>query len=194
MFKFRTFPIIVAAAALAGCAAFQPMKLGPPQKPKTPDQTLAPLAPSEPGGKVDTTAPATPEDIARLSASPDERIEAELPPQPLAQMLNTVFGDILKTPYVLGPDVGSRTEFVTLRGVAGMTKRDFARMVQVALRDYALKIVIRGGTVNIVDDPTPNISSATYLSGRGPTDTPQSAEMVTEFFAAKAIDIQASSP
>jgi general secretion pathway protein D len=180
-----------ALAALAACAGFPNMRVAP-RAGRPPSPALAALAPSEPGGRVDTAAPATADDIAGLTASPDERVDAELPPQPLPQMLNTVFGDILKVPYVLGPNVGSRTEFVTLRGVAGMTRRDFIRMVQVALRDYALKIVIRGGTVNIVDDPTPNISSATYLSARASQDTPQSAQPVTEFFTARAIDIQAA--
>jgi general secretion pathway protein D len=189
--RLRILALVFAAAALSACASFQPMKVTP-QPPKPPNPALAALSPSEPGGKVDTSAPATADDIARLAAAPDERIDAELPPQPLPQMLNTVFGDILKVPYVLGPDVGSRTEFVTLRGVAGMTRRDFVRMVQVALRDYALKVVIRGGTVNIVDDPTPNISSATYLSGRGSQDTPQSSQAVTQFFTARAIDIEAA--
>jgi general secretion pathway protein D len=72
-----------------------------------------------------------------------------------------------------------------------MTKRDFVRMVQVALRDYSLKLVIRAGTVNVVDDPTPNISSAAYLSAKPSRDTPQSAQPVTQFFRAKSIDIQA---
>jgi general secretion pathway protein D len=72
-----------------------------------------------------------------------------------------------------------------------MTKRDFARMVQVALRDYSLKLVIRAGAVNVVDDPTPNISSAAYLSAKPSQDTPQSAQQVTQFFQAKSIDVQA---
>jgi general secretion pathway protein D len=183
---------VAALAALAACASFPSMKVAP-QGGRPPNPAAAALAPFvEPGAKVDTAAPATPDDIARLVGAPDEKLDAELPPQPLPQMLNTVFGDILKVPYVLGPNVGSRTEFVTLRGVAGMTRRDFIRMVQVALRDYALKIVIRGGTVNIVDDPTPNISSATYLSARASQDTPQSSQPVTAFFTAKAIDIEAA--
>ena len=66
-------------------------------------------------------------------------------------------------------------------------------MVQVALRDYSPKLVIRVGVVNIVDDPGRQTSaSAAYLSARPSQDTPQSAQQVTQFFQAKAIDIQAS--
>ncbi|HEY1752292.1 MAG TPA: secretin N-terminal domain-containing protein [Caulobacteraceae bacterium] len=188
-------PLLAACAALllGGCAAFPAMKVPPPAKPKPADELgpMAVLSPSNPGAPVNTEAPATAEQIVALSTAPDERIDAELPPQPLPQMLNTVFGDLLKVPYVLGPDVGARTEIVTLRGVAGMSKRDFAHMAQVALRDYALKVVIRGGTANVIDDPTPNISSATYLSRRPSQDTPQSAAVVTQFYEAKAVDIQA---
>jgi general secretion pathway protein D len=152
---------------------------------------LAALAPAGTGGPVNTEAAASPDAIVALSVSPGERIDAELPPQPLPQMLNTAFGDLLKAPYVLGPTVSTRTEVVTLRGVAGMSKRDFARMLEVALRDYALKVVIRGGVVNVVDDPTPNISSATYLGRRPSQDTPQQAQVVTQFYEAKAVGIEA---
>jgi general secretion pathway protein D len=151
----------------------------------------AALAP--PGGPahapIETTA--TADEVAALASTATDRIDVELPPQALPQMLNTVFGDILKVPYVLGPDVGARTEIVSLRGASGMSKRDFVRMIQVALRDYALKLVIRAGTVNVVDDPTPNISSAAYLGAKPSQDTPQSAQPVTQFFQAKSIDIQA---
>lgn len=189
----RRAPFLVAAAAvlLAACQSFPAMKTPPVVKPRPGDEAMAVLSPKNAGAPVNTEAPATPDQIVALASAPGEKIDAELPPQPLPQMLNTVFGDLLKVPYVLGPDVGGRTETITLRGVGDMTKRDFAHMAEVALRDYALKVVIRGGVANIVDDPNPNISAATYLSRRPSQDTPQSAAIVTQFYEAKAIDIQA---
>ena len=183
-------PLTIAAMlALAGCAGFPAMRLTPQARPPAsrPPAALAPLA----AAVVDTSPPATPEAIAGLAAAPDTRIEVELPPQPLPQMLNTVFGDILHAPYVLGPNVSARTEVVTLRGVAGMSRRDFISLVQVALRNYGLKAVIRGGAVNIVDDPAPNISSATYLGSRPSEDTPRSALPVTQLFTAANVRIAA---
>jgi general secretion pathway protein D len=186
-------PLILAAAlCLGGCANFPAMKLATPSTggvhPAHGKSALSP--PPAPGATANERA-ASADEIAALTAAPGERIDVELPPQALPQMLNTVFGDILKVPYVLGPDVGARTETITLRGASGMSKRDFVRMVQVALRDYSLKLVLRSGTVNVVDDPTPNISSAAYLGAKPSQDTPQSAQLVTQFYQAKAIDIQA---
>ena len=181
------------AGLLAGCANFPAMKVQPGALARSSSHVgdLAALAPAGAAGPVNTEAAASPDALAALSASPGEHIDAELPPQPLPQMLNTAFGDLLKAPYVLGPTVSTRTEIVTLRGVAGMSKRDFARMLEVALRDYALKVVIRNGVVNIVDDPTPNISSATYLGRHPSQDTPQQAQVVTQFYEAKAVGIEA---
>ncbi len=188
----RLAVLALGCAALAGCASFPAMKL-PPATAKSAHGAGAKAALAPPGAAQSAAmeTPATADEVAVLAAAPRERIDVELPPQPLPQMLNTVFGDILKVPYVLGPDVGARTEIVSLRGASGMSKRDFVRLVQVALRDYALKLVIRAGTVNVVDDPTPNISSAAYLNAKPSQDTPQSAQQVTQFFQAKSIDIQA---
>jgi len=180
------------AAGLAGCATFPKMQLKPPASAHGERMPgAAALAPPGSASHVEDARAATADEVAALAAAPGEKLDVALPPQPLPQMLNTVFGDILKIPYVLGPDVGARTELVTLRGAAGMSKRDFVRMVQVALRDYSLKMVIRGGAVNVVDDPTPNVSSAAYLGARPSQDTPQSAQIVTQFFQARSIDIQA---
>jgi len=185
---------LAAASLLAGCANFPAMKVQPGALARSSSHVgdLAALAPPGTTVPVNTEAAASPEAIAALSATPNERIDVELPPQPLPQMLNTTFGDLLKVPYVLGPTVSTRTEVVTLRGVSGMSKRDFARMLEVALRDYALKVVIRGGVVTIVDDPTPNISSATFLGRRPSQDTPQQAQVVTQFYEAKAVSIEAA--
>jgi len=183
--------LALGCVALAGCASFPAMKL-PAATAKAAPGAGAKSALAPPGAaQAAMETPATADAVAALAAAPAEKIDVELPPQPLPQMLNTVFGDILKVPYVLGPDVGARTEIVSLRGASGMSKRDFVRLVQVALRDYSLKLVIRAGTVNVVDDATPNISSATYLSAKPSQDTPQSAQQVTQFFQAKSIDIQA---
>ena len=184
--------LVIGCAMLAGCASFPALKL-PPAAAKSAHAGGAKgaLAPAVSAEQAPLETPASADEVAALSGAPGEKIDVELPPQPLPQMLNTVFGDILKVPYVLGPDIGARTETVSLRGASGMTRRDFVRMVQVALRDYSLKLVIRAGAVNVVDDPTQNVSSAAYLSAKPSQDTPQSAQQVTQFFQAKAIDIQA---
>jgi general secretion pathway protein D len=194
--RFSALPLaasLAASALLAGCANFPALQVPPGSIARSASHVgdLAALEPSKPA-PISTEATASPDAIAALSATPNERIDVELPPQPLPQMLNTAFGDVLKVPYALGPNVSTRTETITLRGVSGMSMRDFARMLEVALRDYALKVVIRGGTVNVIDDPTPNISSATYLGHRPSQDTPQQAQMVTQFYEAKAVDIEAA--
>ncbi len=183
--------MLALGGSLGGCAAFPALKLPTPAvaKPAASAPGLEVLAPKV-DHRFDNDAAAPPEAIAALSTGAPEKLDVELPPQPLPQMLNTVFGGILHTPYVLGPDVSVRTDYVSLRGVSGMGRKEFIHLLQVALHDYGLKVVIHAGTVNIVTDVTPNISSATYLGSRPSQDTPQSAQMVTEPYQARALNIQ----
>ena len=182
-------PLLALGLALGGCANFPAMKLPAAEAPAKTSASAALPAVTAAGSRPDYRAAANADDIAALV--PADRIDVELPPQPLPQMLNTVFGDILKVPYVLGPDVGARTDIVTLRGSDGMTKRDVFRMVQAALKSYGLKVVIHDGTVDVVTDTMPNQSSPVVLNGRTGPEAPQSAQPVTEYVEAKSIDIKA---
>ena len=186
-------PFAVSAAvlglALSGCANFPAMKLPAAQVPTKSSVSASLPAVTAAGTRPDYRAAANADDIAALV--PADRIDVELPPQPLPQMLNTVFGDILKVPYVLGPDVGARTDIVTLRGADGMTKRDLFRMVQASLKSYGLKVVIHDRTVEVVADVTPNQSSPVVLNGRPGSQPPQSAQPVTEYVEARSVDINA---
>jgi general secretion pathway protein D len=187
----RALAVALAASglALAGCANFPALKLPPAETPRKASASASLPAVTAAGARPDYRAAANADDIAALV--PADRIDVELPPQPLPQMLNTVFGDILKVSYVLGPDVGARTDIVTLRGAEGMTKRDLFRMVQASLKSYGLKVVIHDRTVEVVTDAMPNQSSPVVLNGRAGPEPPQSAQPVTEYVDAKSIDIKA---
>ena len=176
----------VAALALGGCASFPSLRVAPP---KSGADAAPALTLPRSDEHVSTQSPATREQIEALL--PADRIDVELPPQPLPQMLNTVYGDILKVPYVLGPDVSTRADVITLRGASGMTKRDFFRMVQVALKTYGLKVFIRGGTVNIVPSGSPDDVDPVFLRSRPNQETPRSAQAVSQFYEARAIEINA---
>ena len=187
----RPFAVALAVSglALSGCANFPAMKLPAVEVPAKLSASASLPAVTAAGARPDYRAAANADDIAALI--PADRIDVELPPQPLPQMLNTVYGDILKVPYVLGPDVGARTDIVTLRGADGMTKRDLFRMVQASLKSYGLKVVIHDRTVEVVTDALPNQSSPVVLNGRPGAEPPQSAQPVTEYVEAKSVDINA---
>jgi general secretion pathway protein D len=128
--------------------------------------------------------PATPAEIAALV--PDEPMTAELPPQPLPQLINTVFGDLLKVPYTLGPGVASRTEWVAIRGVKGMGKRAFFRAVQTGLKGYGLEVYIEGASVSIVQASGEKELPATVVREYTP-DTPDAVRPMDQTVALHAV-------
>ncbi len=176
--------------ALAGCGTVQ--KLAQPRPAPAPlsiAETRAPSLqrPAESGGPL-ADIQATQDDIAALV--PAEPIDVALPPQPLPQLINTVFGDILKTPYAVGPDVAQRTDIVALRGVSGMSKRDFFRLVQVALKNYGVRVYIHDRVVNIVADTASNGPPPIVLKGQPGANT-DAAQPASQLFEAHSIEVGA---
>ena len=121
---------------------------------------------------------------------PEGTVDATLPPQPLPQLINTVFGDILKVPYVVGPEVSSRTDVVALRSSRGMSKRSFFRLVQLALKGYGLRADILGGVVNVVADNAASVPPSLLLQAR-PEPQSEGEQATSQLFEAKVIQVDA---
>ncbi len=132
-------------------------------------------------------APATAEEIATLI--PDRRISATLPPQPLPQFIDTVFGQILRVPYFTGPGVSDRRDFVALRGPDAMSSHAFFATVQTALEQYGLAVQIDGGAVRIVEDPALVGRAPLFVRARALPETPEPARPVIQLFELNALDV-----
>ncbi len=154
-----------------------------------PVTTSQPLAP---------TPPATAEQIAALTT--DQPINASLPPQPLAQFLNTAFNDVLKVPYSLGPDIATRTQIITLNAPPSTTKRAYLALLQTTLRSYGLVMSIRNGGVLIADEaggvsgPGGRGGTTTIVRSRSSSDTPLAARSVMQIFQLVALQADAVQP
>lgn len=136
------------------------------------------------------TAPiaATSEQIAALLS--ERSVQASLPPQPLPQFIDTVFGQILKVPYYTGPGVAARREIVSLRGSVSTSNRAFFAMVQTALRDYGLVVAIEGGAVRVLEDPNLAAQTPLFIRTRALPDTPEPSRPVIQFFELRALDVR----
>ena len=142
--------------------------------------------------RAQISADGLPEDEQALDALvPDQPINASLPPQPIPQLINTVFGDILRVPYVAGPDVAARTDVVALRSVQGMSKRSFFRLVQLALRTYGLRADIDQGVVKVVVDNAASAPAPYILKGRVPPPSPDGDQTSSQLFQAKVVQADA---
>lgn len=147
-----------------------------------------PLSAETPAGAAPTAGAVTDEALASL-VSPGA-INVSLPPQPLPQLINTAFGDLLGLPFVMAPEVASRTDIVTLRGAPGMTRRDFFRLTESALKTYGVRLELRQGVVNAL--PVVGAGSpAVALRARSLPETPESARPVTQFAPVRSIAVDA---
>ena len=197
----RTAAGLTLALLTCGCADFPALRVqaanGPatttPAQPRQVAAAKATPAPSppvnaapEPLAPPPANAPASQEQIAALF--PDAPLDAELTPQPLPQFIDTVFGQLLHVPYVLGPGVATNRQIVALRGAHGMSKRAFVRLVQNALKDYGVRLSIRDGSVLLAADEEAAQNAPVFLRARSTSETPEPARPVVQLFTARAVD------
>ena len=191
--------------ALCGCASFPSMQVNPAtsgdlareaqdaardaiEGARTPRAAIA--IPRLDTGARPSVPEATPEQIAALV--PDEPIGASLPPQPLPQFLDTVFREVLKVPYSLGPDIGSRTDIISVNAPPTLSKRAYMRNLQIALRPYGVALSVRGQQILVSEQgggagvgQRPQV-----VRSRSSADTPLAARSVIQFFQLVALQAE----
>lgn len=187
---------------VAGCAAFPALTTDIAQ-PGSPTEVMSLGAPSSQTG--DTTqpqtrisafgipnasapaenrpVPATDEQIAALVG--DQVVDAAVSPQSIPQFVSTVFGGVLGVPFVMAPDVASRTEIISGGTGGTISKRDLFRLTQLALKQYGVEVYINGGLVT-VGSATPAGSDATVVRDRS---TPETGGRVVQFFPVQTIEV-----
>lgn len=136
-----------------------------------------------------TSSAPTDEQIAALIA--DRDIAASLPPQPLPQFIDTVFGQLLQVPYAMGAGVAQRQEIVSMRGPTSMSGRQFFSLVQMTLEQYGLAVVVERGAVRVIQDEVLSGRSPVFIRTRTLPDTPSYSRPVVQFFAVSSLDVGA---
>ena len=119
---------------------------------------------------------------------PDTLINVTLPPQPLPTFINTVFGDILEQPFSLGPNVGGRTEVISLRSVNDMPAETFLTLVEQALQDYGLGVTYNGGLFRIIELAELRAQMPRFIRARAHSNVPSDLRPVVQFVELQAID------
>jgi len=193
---------------LSGCAAFPKLRTGTTpalsvqdvtpadtvqaasERPTVNEATLIDIPKSSDSGIKPSEPEASAEQIASLFPV-DGTVDATLPPQALPQFLDAAFGQILKVPYALGPGVADRQDVITLRSGPQMSQRQFLLLLQMALRDYGLRLYVRNGTLSVLDDKTPASGAAAILRSRSANDTPEGSRTVVQFFQLQTLEANA---
>jgi general secretion pathway protein D len=201
----RFAPILALAGLTYGCASFPTMSVAPESPADAPAASLGDMIRGRAGPAAErpdnvmaipglapaaratpAIPPATREEIARLV--PDEPINATLPPQPLAQYLNTAFTEVLKVPYSLGPDIAARNTVITVNAPPSASKQAYLMLLQDTLRNYGLTMSVRNNAVLIADDTGGGGASAfgpnatpRIIRSRSAADTPANGRVVQIF-------------
>jgi len=210
---FATFSKRLATASaallmLSGCASFPRLQATPSGRSEgaevTQNTNTAPVTPTSNIEIVPPTAlPATTQaEIARtaptqeqIAALVDGRdLQVALPPQPLPQFIDTVFGEMLRVPYAMGPGVAERREIISLRGPDVMSTTRLFTMAQMSLAQYGLAVVIDGGGVHILDDTVLSGRSPSFIRARTSPETPAPSRPVMQFFSVSTLDAESLLP
>lgn len=134
----------------------------------------------------------TQEQIASLVEERD--LQVSLPPQPLPQFIDTVFGELLRVPYAVGPGVAERRDIISLRGPDVMPATRLFTMAQMSLAQYGLAVVIDEGGVHILDDTVLSGRSPSFIRSRTSPDTPAPSRSVMHFFPVSTLDVETLVP
>jgi general secretion pathway protein D len=130
-----------------------------------------------------------PESASRISTLFDtDTVRATLPPQPVAQFVDTVFNEILKVPYSLGPGVSEMRNIVALRGAVEVDERTFFGMIEMALRDYGLSVSIENGVVRVAKNDSLMADAPLIVRSRSTVETPEASRPVIQFFELQSVD------
>lgn len=191
-----------AFAAAVACQSSPTLKMGTAQPSNLPDNRSAaervldqrrtsiqripgPQAERSVSGVVDDG----PESASQISTLFDtDTVRATLPPQPVAQFVDTVFNEILKVPYSLGPGVSEMRNIVALRGAVEVDERTFFGMVEMALRDYGLSVSIENGVVRVAKNDSLMAGAPLIVRSRSTAETPEASRPVIQFFELQSID------
>lgn len=200
----------IALFALSGCTSFPRLQATPSTRsvdaevvqgastaptntaPATNIEIVPPVQPTSTArAEIARTAP-TQEQIAALVDGRD--LQVTLPPQPLPQFIDTVFGEMLRVPYALGPGVAERREIISLRGPDVMSTTRLFTMAQMSLAQYGLAVVIDGGGVHILDDTVLSGRSPSFIRARTGPETPSTSRPVMQFFSVSTLDAESVVP
>ncbi len=206
----RSVAAAMALLTISGCVSYPRLQTEPRGLPETnaaaPNQDIAPAPTTQPDSIEILTQPAptatrasetprtapTPAQIAALMEARD--VQVSLPPQPLPQFIDTVFGELLRVPYAMGPGVAQRREIIALRGPDVMTNTRLFTMAQMALAQYGLAVVIDNGGVQILDDTMLSGRSPSFIRARTGPDVPAPSRPVMQFFPISTLDVEAVVP
>jgi len=119
-----------------------------------------------------------------------KRIDAFVAPLPVPKFIDVVFGDMLKVPYITGPDVAKMTDIVQLRSSGQMRAADFQGLVTKALEEYGVRIVAEDGAYKALQDSVLQSRIPQFIKSRARPRTREDLRPIIQFVEMRALNPQ----
>lgn len=117
-----------------------------------------------------------------------KKVDAFVAPLILPEFIDVVFGGMLKTPYVTGPEVANSTAVVQLRSSGEMKSTDFLALVSTALEEYGVRVTVENGAYRILQDASLRSRIPQFIKGRARLRTRADLRPVIQFVELQALD------
>lgn len=124
-----------------------------------------------------------------MPALPAGKVDVTIPPQSLPEFVNTVFGELLGTGFVLGPGVAERQDIVSYRSARNITPADLYESASKALRDYGIAVTYENGQVTVQENNQLLRSAPQFIRSRARSSVPAGLRPVVQFVELFAIDL-----
>ncbi len=114
-------------------------------------------------------------------------VDAFVPALSVPEFIDVVFGEMLDTPYVTGPDVANRKEIIQLRSSGEMTAQNFLELVSMSLEEYGVRIVAENGAYLLIDDKSLRERMPRFIKSRARLRTRNDLRPVIQFVELQAL-------
>ena len=119
----------------------------------------------------------------------NERLTVTLPPQPVPEFVNSIFGEILGQGFVLGPGVSELNSIVAFRSANNIRQRDLYDSAVAALRSYGVAVYEDEGQLQVVLEDDLRQSTPRFIRSRARSSVPSGLRPVVQFVDLFAISV-----
>lgn len=119
----------------------------------------------------------------------NERLTVALPPQPVPEFVNSVFGEILGLGFVLGPGVSEVNSIVAFRSANNIREADLYDSAVAALRTYGVAVYQGEEQLQVVLEDDLRQASPRFIRSRARSSVPSGLRPVVQFVDLFAISV-----
>ncbi len=159
-------------------AASLPAAGQPAAESSSPEQQIVPRIADRPAA----TSPA-----AAAPKPKSTTVDAVVPPLPLPQFVDLVFGDMLGVPYTLGAGAAERSDLIQLRSSGRLSSADFLELVSSGLKSYGISVTLEKGSYLIVEDKALKSQMPRFIHARANSGTPSDLRPIVTFVELRAV-------